>query len=54
MHLSMLVWRGEAEQRLGFDKESPPTMGTFDYRQVPVVETFEFPPIRDAILDWKL
>ena len=27
---------------------------TFDYRQVAGVGTFEFHPISDAILDWKL
>ena len=51
MHLTMLIWRGRRGKGREFDKESPPTMGTFDYRQVPEMGTFEFPPITDAILD---
>ena len=38
----------------GFDKGSWPVVRTFDYRQVVGVGTFEFHPITDAILDWKL
>ena len=38
----------------GFEKGSWPVVRTFDYRQVAGVGTFEFHPISDAILDWKL
>lgn len=38
----------------GFDKGSRPVLRTFDYRLVAGVETFEFHPITDAILDWQL
>ena len=38
----------------GFDKGSRPVLRTFDYRLVAGVGTFEFHPITDAILDWKL
>ena len=38
----------------GFDKGSRPVLRTFDYRLVAGVGTFEFHPISDAILDWKL
>ena len=38
----------------GFDRGSWPIVRTFVYRQVPGVGTFEFHPITDAILDWKV
>ena len=58
MHPSRLnVNLGRGEGR-GFDRGSWPVVGTFDYCQVPGVGgggvTFEFHPIKDAILDWKL
>ena len=49
----MLVWREGvgAGKGQGFDKESHPMVGTFDYCQVQKMRTFEFPLIMDAILD---
>ena len=56
MHLSTLIWRGGGGggQRLGFDKGRSPMVRTFNYHKVLGVRTFEFPPITDDILDWKL
>ena len=52
----MLIWRsgGRQGKDQGFDGGSRTLVGTFDYCQVPGVVTFEFHPITDAILDWKL
>ena len=47
-------WEGVGVGVRGFEKGSWPVVRTSDYRQVAGVGTFEFHPISDAILDWKL
>ena len=56
MHPSMLIWRGGGggHKGWGFDKGRSPVARTFHYHKVLGVRTFEFPPITDDILDWKL
>ena len=47
-------WGGEGDKGWGFDKGRSPIVGTYNYRQVLGVRTFEVPLITDDILDWKL
>ena len=48
----MLIWRPGKGR--GFYKGSQPVLGTFDYRQVPGVGTFEFHLFMNASVELKL